>query len=205
MLLLGSSSTTCTNIVTRVHTAIFITSPGAISATKIYFVLADRGARGGAGAEKAGRAAGPSLISQQHSIQFLRAPVPGSAAARVAADIASGGLSNAVVTNMYPRSGNPGYIRGKPVLAGLVTTLVDGVSYVAMSDRADEWLWVPKSGEHPYQATADPLVPPPTDPVAYGSVRPPVCAQPSAGVVLLAVCSQSVRSLFAVVRSCLFF
>lgn len=88
-------------------------------------------------------------VVQRHSIRFLTNTSTYT------------GVANAV-PNDYPRSGNPGYIIGKPVLAGIATNAVPaGTTTVEMSEDPLQWLGLPKPGPsarcedvHPTQRSA---------------------------------------------------
>merc|ERR1712224_1074231 len=110
----------CRNLVTSVKYTVVLDPPGTIDQVFVAFEVGD------APAGLADRA-----WTQAHEVVFTE---PGRMEQLEIDDI-----------DMYPRSGNPGYLRGKPVLAGNYRRNTE-LNIIALNSNPHQWLVLPRAG-----------------------------------------------------------
>jgi len=118
----------CANIVVGVKYEVHVLEAGMIDGVSVAFEYQTfEGSVGGQ----------PFFVEQTHSITFVRPDHPDAAQSE---DVT-------LIADRYPRSGNPGYIRGKPVLGGALRLAGFDASrlFVTLQDDPLTWLYFPKA------------------------------------------------------------
>jgi len=129
----GRQVASCMDIVVGVKYEVLVTDAGRIETVSVSFEYQSFAAE--VGVERGQHHA--FFVDQSHSVTFIRPLHPDAVQP----------TTDTLLVDKYPRSGNPGYIRGKPVLAGKRRLLgADSEqSFVMVAEDPSTWIFFPKA------------------------------------------------------------